>query len=165
MFSSLLPSHNTLAHSWFSFLPDKPCHSPFSGGFQNSRLHIVVFMIPLHAWPNSCALVIFIINLSISFFPVGQLSNKNAIFTVHVFEVNRLSWCRYLSIVMKCFGCLFRVDWFYHPWLFFSSFFGEKCQVGSKREQNLLASHRTPLKTLSSNSESVLTSVQHFCSS
>lgn len=60
MLSSLLPSHNTLAHSWFSFLPDKPCHSSFARGFQNLRLHIVVFMIPLHACPSNSALELYL---------------------------------------------------------------------------------------------------------
>lgn len=169
MFSRLLPSHNTLAHSWFSFLPDKPCHSPFSGGFQNLRLHIVVLMIPLHACPNNSALELYLSLI----WPFGSLllvSYQIKILTLlgmslrwtHWVDAGiwALSWnalvvfSEWIDFIVHDFFCL--------PHFFF---FCEKCQPGNKGDWNLLAPYRTSHKTLSSDSESVLASVQHFCSS
>ena len=145
MFFSLLPSHNTLVHSWFSFLPDKPCHSPFSGGFQNLRLHIVVFMIPLHACPNNCALELYLPLI----WPFGSsllVSYQTKILSLLCMSLRWTLWAdagisalSWNALVVFSEWIDFIVHHFFSP----PHFFGEKCQAGSKRLKSSSSPHNT----------------------
>lgn len=110
-----------------------------------------------------CSWVIFIINLAFWFFPTGWLSNKNSVFTVHVFVVKTLSWCRYWALSRNALVPFSEwIDFIVGDFFSFLILFNEKCQAGWKRGWNLLAPHQTQYKTLISGDERVLTSVQHF---
>lgn len=165
VFSILLPSHNTLSHSWFSFLTDKPWPSLFSGGFQNLRLHIEGFTTPLHSSPSNCALELYLSSI----WPFGSflLVSYQIKFQSLLFMSLRWTHRARAGIPALSWNALVAfsewIDFIDHD--DFSPLFCEKCWAGSKRDQNLLAPHRTLHKTLSSGSESVLTSVQYFCSS
>lgn len=112
-----------------------------------------------------CSWVIFIIHLAFWFFPTGWLSNKNSVFTVHVFEMKTLSWCRYWALSCNALVPFSEwIDFIVGDFFTFLIFFNEKCQAGRKRGWNLLAPHWTQYKTLISGGERVLTSVQHFLS-